>query len=56
VGTGFNSELSGRDNVFLNGAVFGMTKAESRRKFDEIVAFCELEKFIDTPVKGYWTM
>src|SRR5205814_7792170 len=47
VGTGFNPELTGRDNVFLNGAVLGMTKAEVRRKFDEIVDFAEIEKFID---------
>jgi lipopolysaccharide transport system ATP-binding protein len=53
VGTGFHPELSGRENVFLNGAILGMTKAEIRRKFDEIVAFAEIEKFIDTPVKRY---
>jgi lipopolysaccharide transport system ATP-binding protein len=53
VGTGFHPELSGRDNVFLNGAILGMTKAEIRSKFDEIVAFAEIEKFIDTPVKRY---
>lgn len=53
VGTGFHPELSGRDNVFLNGAVLGMTKQEIRNKFDEIVAFAEIEKFIDTPVKRY---
>jgi lipopolysaccharide transport system ATP-binding protein len=53
VGTGFHPELSGRDNIFLNGAILGMTKAEIRRKFDEIVAFSEVEKFIDTPVKRY---
>jgi lipopolysaccharide transport system ATP-binding protein len=53
VGTGFHPELTGRDNVFLNGAVLGMSKAEVRRKFDEIVAFAEIEKFIDTPVKRY---
>ena len=53
VGTGFHPELSGRDNVFLNGAVLGMSKADIRRKFDEIVAFAEVEKFIDTPVKHY---
>jgi lipopolysaccharide transport system ATP-binding protein len=53
VGTGFHPELSGRENVFLNGAILGMTKQEIRNKFDEIVAFAEIEKFIDTPVKRY---
>lgn len=53
VGTGFHSELTGRENIYLNGAILGMTKAEIDRKFDEIVAFSELEKFIDTPVKRY---
>jgi len=53
VGTGFHPELSGRENVFLNGAILGMTKAEIRRKFDEIVAFSECDAFIDTPVKRY---
>lgn len=53
VGTGFHPELTGRDNVFLNGAILGMTKAEIARRFDEIVAFSEVEKFIDTPVKRY---
>ena len=53
VGTGFHPELSGRDNVFLNGAILGMSKAEIHRKFDEIVAFSEIEEFIDTPVKRY---
>jgi lipopolysaccharide transport system ATP-binding protein len=53
VGTGFHPELSGRENIFLNGAILGMTKAEIRSKFDEIVAFAEIEKFIDTPVKRY---
>lgn len=53
VGTGFHSELSGRENVFLSGAILGMRRAEIERKFDEIVAFSELEKFIDTPVKRY---
>lgn len=53
VGTGFHPELSGRENIFLNGAVLGMKRAEIARKFDEIVAFAELEKFIDTPVKRY---
>lgn len=53
VGTGFHPELTGRENVFLNGAILGMTKTEVRRKFDEIVSFAELERFIDTPVKRY---
>lgn len=53
VGTGFHRELSGRDNVYLNGAILGMKKAEIDRKFDEIVAFAEVEKFIDTEVKYY---
>ena len=53
VGTGFHPELTGRENVFLNGAILGMKKAEMTRKFDEIVAFSEVEKFIDTPVKRY---
>jgi lipopolysaccharide transport system ATP-binding protein len=53
VGTGFNGELTGRENIYLNGAILGMKKAEIERKFDEIVAFSELEKFIDTPVKRY---
>jgi len=53
VGTGFHPELSGRDNIFLNGAILGMTRKEIARKFDEIVAFSEIEKFIDTPVKRY---
>jgi lipopolysaccharide transport system ATP-binding protein len=53
VGTGFHPELTGRENVFLNGAILGMTKAEIRKKFDEIVAFAEVEKFLDTPVKRY---
>ncbi len=53
VGTGFHPELSGRENVFLNGAVLGMSRAEVRRKFDEIVEFSEIGKFIDTPVKRY---
>ena len=53
VGTGFHPELTGRENVFLNGAILGMTKSEIRRKFDEIVAFAEIDKFIDTPVKRY---
>ncbi|KAM3116139.1 ABC transporter ATP-binding protein [Phormidesmis sp. 146-33] len=53
VGTGFHGELSGRENIYLNGAILGMSKAEITRKFDEIVAFAEVEKFIDTPVKRY---
>jgi lipopolysaccharide transport system ATP-binding protein len=53
VGTGFHPELTGRENIFLNGAILGMTRAEIRRKFDEIVAFAEVEKFLDTPVKHY---
>jgi lipopolysaccharide transport system ATP-binding protein len=53
VGTGFHPELTGRENVFLNGAIYGMTKAEIREKFDEIVEFSGFEKFIDTPVKRY---
>ena len=53
VGTGFHPELTGRENVFLNGAILGMTRAEIRRKFDEIVAFAEIDDFIDTPVKRY---
>ena len=53
VGTGFHPELSGRENVFLNGAILGMTKAEIRRKFDAIVDFAEIARFIDTPVKRY---
>ncbi|MGA2075427.1 MAG: ABC transporter ATP-binding protein [Terriglobia bacterium] len=55
VGTGFHPELTGRENVFLSGAILGMTKAEILRKFDEIVAFAEVEKFIDTPLKHYST-
>jgi homopolymeric O-antigen transport system ATP-binding protein len=53
VGTGFHGELSGRENIYLNGAILGMKKSEIERKFDEIVAFAEVEKFIDTPVKRY---
>src|SRR5713226_8464619 len=55
VGTGFHPELTGRENVFLNGAILGMTRIEIQRKFDEIVTFSEIEKFIDTPVKWYST-
>jgi lipopolysaccharide transport system ATP-binding protein len=51
VGTGFHPELTGRENIYLNGAILGMTRAEIRRKFEEIVAFAEVEKFLDTPVK-----
>lgn len=53
VGTGFHPELSGRENIFLNGAILGMTRNEIKRKFDEIVDFAEVEKFLDTPVKRY---
>jgi lipopolysaccharide transport system ATP-binding protein len=53
VGTGFHSELSGRENIYLNGTILGMTRAEIKRKFDEIVAFAEVEKYLDTPVKRY---
>ncbi len=53
VGTGFHAELTGRENVFLNGSILGMSKAEIKSKFDEIVAFSEVERFLDTPVKRY---
>jgi lipopolysaccharide transport system ATP-binding protein len=53
VGTGFHPELTGRENVYLNGAILGMTRREIKRKFDEIVAFAEIDKFLDTPVKRY---
>src|SRR5450631_2668068 len=53
VGTGFHPELTGRENIFLNGAILGMRKAEIARKFDEIVAFAEVDKFLDTQVKHY---
>ena len=53
VGTGFHAELTGRENIFLNGSILGMTQREIRGKFDEIVAFAEVEKFLDTPVKHY---
>src|SRR5262245_50881891 len=53
VGTGFHPELTGRENIYLNGAILGMTKAEVSRKFDEIVAFASVDKFLDTPVKRY---
>lgn len=53
VGTGFHPDLTGRENIFLNGAILGMSRLETRTKFDDIVAFAEVEKFIDTPVKRY---
>src|SRR5437016_3203335 len=53
VGTGFHPELTGRENIFLNGAILAMTRTEIKRKFDEIVGFAEIEKFLDTPVKRY---
>jgi lipopolysaccharide transport system ATP-binding protein len=53
VGTGFHPELTGRENIYLNGAILGMKRAEIEHKFDEIVAFAEIEKFMDTPVKHY---
>ncbi|MDP2279063.1 MAG: polysaccharide ABC transporter ATP-binding protein, partial [Nitrospirota bacterium] len=53
VGTGFHPELTGRENIYLNGAILGMSRAEIKSKFDEIVAFAEIEKFLDTPVKRY---
>jgi lipopolysaccharide transport system ATP-binding protein len=55
VGAGFHTELTGRENIFLNGAILGMSKREIQKKFDEIVEFSEIEKFIDTPVKWYST-
>ena len=55
VGTGFHAELSGRENIYLNGAILGMKRAEIEKKFDEIVAFSEIEAFLDTPVKHYST-
>ena len=55
MGTGFHPELTGRENVYLNGAILGMRRDEIVRKFDEIVAFAEIEKFLDTPVKRYST-
>jgi lipopolysaccharide transport system ATP-binding protein len=53
VGTGFHPELTGRENIYLNGAILGMKRVEINRKFDEIMAFAEIEKFMDTPVKRY---
>jgi lipopolysaccharide transport system ATP-binding protein len=53
VGTGFHQELTGRENIFMNGAILGMSRSEIRKKFDEIVAFAEVEQFLDTPVKRY---
>jgi lipopolysaccharide transport system ATP-binding protein len=53
VGTGFHPELTGRENIFLNGAILGMRRAEIRRRFDEIVAFADIEKFLDTPIKRF---
>src|SRR4051812_39247555 len=53
VGTGFHPELSGRENIYLNGSILGMSHREIRRRFDEIVAFAEVEKFLETPVKRY---
>src|SRR5512144_1441105 len=53
VGTGFHPELTGRENIYLNGAILGMSRGEIARKFDEIVAFAEIDKFLDTPVKRY---
>src|SRR3990167_9068773 len=53
VGTGFHQELTGRENIYLNGAILGMRRVEITRKFDEIVAFSEVERFVDTPVKHY---
>lgn len=53
VGTGFHPELTGRENIYLNGAILGMTKAEITEKFDDIVRFAEMEQFVDTPVKRY---
>src|SRR5690606_19731564 len=53
VGTGFHQELTGRENIYLNGAILGMTRREIARKFDEIVAFAEVDRYLDTPVKRY---
>src|SRR5690606_25976084 len=53
VGTGFHPELTGRENIYLNGSILGMTRIEIKARFDEIVAFAEVEKFLDTPVKRF---
>src|SRR5205823_2064633 len=53
VGTGFHNELTGRENIYLNGAILGMKRADIERQFDAIVAFAEVDKFVDTPVKHY---
>src|SRR6266571_763069 len=53
IGAGFHPDLTGRENIFLNGAILGMTRREIQRKFDEIVAFAEVERFLDTPVRWY---
>jgi len=53
IGTGFHPDLTGRENIFLNGTILGMSRAEIQRKFDEIVAFAEIDRFLDTPVKRY---
>src|SRR5262245_26350996 len=53
VGTGFHAELTGRENIYLNGSILGMSRAEIRKRFDEIVSFAEIERFLDTPVKRY---
>ena len=53
MGTGFHPELTGRENIYLNGAILGMKRAEIDRQFDAIVAFAEIERFLDTPVKRY---
>src|SRR5205085_11275297 len=53
VGTGFHPELTGRENIYLNGSILGMSRQEIGRKFDEIVAFAEIDQFLDTPVKRY---
>ena len=53
VGTGFHPELTGKENVFMNGAILGMTRAEIKKKYDEIVSFAEIKRFLDTPVKRY---
>jgi lipopolysaccharide transport system ATP-binding protein len=53
IGTGFHPDLTGRENIYLNGAIIGMKREEIKRKFDEIVAFAEVERFLDTPVRYY---